>query len=532
MAKMAIEIDRATLDHYKRLAGAKYSNLYTAILSEVNAKGRNDLTAAVQKYSVLFSGALHLVNEKAKQEPSFEQIIHDNALLLLYSAYIASKMVCKDAETLVDQNSQNRSMLLETIVSSGKSLVPERSTDYAAVRSTLENLVNYADESGKQPIETILSYFSEYNAQIVNEFNTTVQKGMLDKIKDIKWIIGKYEVEGIKPVVMPQDAVKIANVHKKEKDQFYTPLTYLHIPENKVLERDRIIGDKNVITYLERMVRCLFMYNPSVGKNPMSEKKIFNNRALLQGLPGGGKGAVSFYIINYAEEFNERVKCNLMVTCFNIDSSYEDGKIQKLKSQLQQITSDNRIFLIYEDEIDGLLKEELPGHQKKSDLQVTQEFNKFLDGQYPNNGNYLLLANINNINNLSVANKSRFYPINWQGAVTKEQKSLLFKYKLENGLKNGYVFINDEEFDKLGNMACEGELTGRDITVICESVCANSFRWNNLGEVYALQNDYERQLKLIDQMYDKMGFQALEKEVLKFIENRGKAQLESIALGG
>lgn len=527
---MTIEkkIDPGILDDYKRLAGVKYTHLFNSLFPKVSS--RKDLEAVVIKYSLLFSGVFHLVDEKIKQDPAFEQIINIDSVSLLYSAYVASKVVCKDAESYVEQNGHSRSMLLDTIVSSSGTLLPERSTDYAVVRSTLENLIACTESSGKKPVEAVLSYFSEYNSQVANELDTTVPRAVLDKIKDIKWIIDKYEVEGIKPVVMPQDAPKIGNVHKKEEEQFYTPLTYLHIPKSKVLPRNRVIGDQDTITFLERMVKCLFMYNPSVGKNPMTEKGIFNNKVLLQGLPGGGKGAVSFYIINFAEEFNKRVKGNLMVTCFNIDSSYEDGKIQKLKSQLHQVTTENKLFLIYEDEVDGLLKEESPGHQKKSDLQVIQEFNKFLDGQYPNNGNYLLLANINNINNLSATNQSRFYKINWQGAVTKEQKSLLFRYKLENGINSGYVAIAQEEFDKLGNVAHEGGLTGRDITTICQTVCANSFRWDDFGKVYDLRDNYEKQLQQIDHLYNRVDFQTLEKETLRFIENKDKAQLESFVL--
>jgi len=530
---MAIEkkIENNALDHYKRLAGAKYNNLYGALTSKVSSKGRNDLASAVQKYSVLFSGAMHLVNDIVKKDAAFEQISQNEPFTLLYSTYIASKIVCKETEQGIEQNGQNSSMLLDTLAT-GKSLLPDRTTDYSAVRSTLENLVEYVCETGKQPVDAVNSFFSEYNSQVFNEIvNSPVSRSIVEKVRDIKWIIGKYEVEGIKPVILSKDAPKIANVHKRENEQFYTPLTYLHIPKNKVLTRDRIIGDQNVINYLERMVKCLFMYNTSVGKNPMSEKKIFNNRVLLQGLPGGGKGAVSFFTINYAEEFNEKVNGNLMVTCFNIDSSYEDGKIQKLKSQLHQLTTENRVFLVYEDEIDGLLKEESPGHQKKSDLQVIQEFNKFLDGQYPNNGNYMMIANINNINNLSAANKSRFYTINWQGAVTKEQKAMMFKYKLETGLKTGYVAISDDDFAKLGAIAQEGELTGRDITVACETVCTNSFRWDALGEVYKLKDNYESQLQKLDELYNKITAKTLESEVIKFIENKNRAQIDSMALG-
>ena len=528
------KVDLENLEHYKRLAGFRYKDLYNNIIDKLCSKkdsGRECATA-VQKYSVLFGAVFNMVNNQAKDTLHPAAVSDDIALL--YSAYVASKVVCKDLEAS-SENGFSRSMALESRIY--KSYVPETKGEHVAMRNTLENLVDFIAESCRQPAESILSYFSEYNSQVASEIAAIAPKITLEKIKDLKWIIGPYEVEGIKPAVAANDATKIKSVSKEENQQFYTPLTYLHIPKNKVLRRERIIGDPNVITFLERMVHCLFMYNPNVRKNPMADEGIFRNRVILQGLPGGGKGAISYYIINKAEEINHKINGNkqnqdgsLMVTCFNINSSYKDGKIQKLKSQFNQVVNENRIFLLFEDEIDGLLKEESPGKQDASDLQVIQEFNKFLDGQYPNNGNYLLLANVNNINNLSAANKSRFYIINWQGAVAKEDQGRLFKYKLERGAEHGFVSISDEDFTRLGELSYKGGLNGRDITVVCEAVCSDAFDWRNVGEIYDLKKEYSRQIEQIRRMYNKVTYANVEAKVLEVIKNKAAADAESIAL--
>lgn len=252
----------------------------------------------------------------------------------------------------------------------------------------------------------------------------------------------------------------------------------------------------------------------------MQEKRMFNNKFILQGMPGEGKGAVSFYIINYAEQLNARVQGDLHVTCFDIDSSYEDGKIQKLKSQFQQIVSQNRLFLIYEDELNGMLKQESPAHQKKSDLQVIQEFNKFLDGQYPDKGNYLLLGNVNDLSDLSLANRSRFAIRNWQGAVTQEQKATLFGFKLEQGRQAGYVQISEKDIAQLGELAVQHGLSGRNITHISDKVCADTFRWDNLADIYEMRHDYAGQLQRIDELHHRITFADIERELLEFVRHR------------
>ena len=529
-------IDDTVLEKYESMVQVRYKSLFSMLQHKVaaakNHPQKSGLSDLVEKYGKMFSSVLHAVSDSMTSEPISELTSSKDDFLILYSAYIASRTIVKDAESASENEPVNTALLLGRKNVPPKDIVEKGKTEYTAIRKALESMVDYLTSLKEFNHDDIADFFIEFSNQANKEIKNVMQGKAYEKLKDISWKIGLYDIDGLKDIVQPQNGRKIKSVQKSEKSQFNTPLVYLHIDKAKVLPKERIVGDPRVLTQLERMVKCLFLYNPKVGRNPTKEKRIFRNKILLQGLPGGGKGAVSFYAIDYAERFNQTVDGDLMVTEFDIDSSYEDGKIQKLKSQIGQIVGQRRLFLIYEDEIDGILKADAPGHQKKSDLQVIKEFNKFLDGEYPDNGNYLFLANLNDIGNLSPDNRRRFYEINWQGAVTKDQKTVLFRYKLEDGMKIGYVSIDDESFGKLGQLAFEHTLTGADITQICDNVTESSFRWDLLPEVYKLKEDYEKQLECIDKIHDMVTLRVVEEEFWRFIDNKTKSNHDSLEYRG
>ncbi|NQU98658.1 AAA family ATPase [Candidatus Woesearchaeota archaeon] len=532
---MAIQktIDEKTLEDYQRRSNVKYSSLYNALVSnsqraeQTKELRRGELSDIVSKYSKLFSSVLHSVEDALKTESLINEVRNKDEFIVQYSAYVASRVVTKDLEALIEPNHNSRALLLSNKKLKEKELIPRDATEYKTIRVAFDNLIAELSESKQTPQDATIDFFTKYSNRAESLIRTNQSRAVVDKIKDINWVIGSYAIDGLKPVVKRENGVKLDDINNREKGQFYTPLRPLSIPEEKVLPKERIVGDQNVMTYLERMVKALFLYSPENRRNPMKEKKKFTNKILLQGLPGGGKGAVSFYIADYTKKLGEKLGRDLMVTNFQFDSSYEDGKIQKLKSQFHQITTDNRLFLIYQDEIDGILKNESPGLQKKSDLQVIQEFNKFLDGQYPDKGNYLLLANLNDINNLSKANRRRFYEINWRGATTEEQKTKLLSYKLEDGVSAGYVQVNDRELKKLGELAYENNLTGADITMICEKVTTDSFKWEKISDIYKMNGNYEEQLALIDRNHTQVGYKDIEREMSSFVDHKTRSSADS-----
>jgi len=130
-------------------------------------------------------------------------------------------------------------------------------------------------------------------------------------------------------------------------------------------------------------------------------------------MPGEGKNMVCHYIINYAERVNETTKGNLIVTKFDSDSSWKNGSVLKLKSQFDQFANENKLFLIFEDEVSKLLRER-GGVNDQDKEDVVLEFQSFLDGAYLNKGNYLIIATTNKYTDLPAAIRRRFEVKSWK----------------------------------------------------------------------------------------------------------------------
>ncbi|MFT4303800.1 MAG: AAA family ATPase [Candidatus Woesearchaeota archaeon] len=517
---MEYKIDAPALENSITRCQVKYDLLYKSLSSRINGKSA-ELGDIALNSGKLFTGSMHCVYEKMRDFSA--GLSNSSEILNVYSAHIASRIMVQDSEDS-GMDRKVRTLVKESFLKE-KNLVDKSKTEYTTIRVALENMVDYLLESPMSPKDSIQDYFKEYSNQSLGILQQISGSRLFDRLKDIKWNIGPYQVSGLDQFVTSNEKVKSAD--KQDKGTFHTPLEYLHIPKEKVLPRDRIVGDPQIITDLERAAKCLMLYNPEVGKNPMKERKMFRNKIILSGMPGEGKTAVAFYIIDYAEKLSKALDSNLLVTNFDIDSSYKAGGIQKLKSQLHQIESSRRPIFIFEDEIDGLLKAESPKMQDKDDNQIIQEFNKFLDGQYQDVGNYILLSTLNNIHNLNPANRSKFHVIPWVGARTSDDKSTLFQFKLEEGIKAGYVKISDNDIKRFGNLAFENSLSGRDITRICEQLCSDSFLWENLSEIYKHRSNYATQVSLIDQMHSEIKSETIENEILRFVEHRSQSDLDS-----
>ncbi|MFH1307728.1 MAG: AAA family ATPase [archaeon] len=520
-------VDDEIFEHHIRSARIKYRNLLSSLSEKSRAAGTgvDSLPDIVRDTSMLFGGSLHLVEEEFRKDSGLNTIRSRDDLLILYSAYIASRVASQDAERTVGQGGTNS--LVQGKKKLDKQLVERGKTEFSTVKMALEGMVEHVIGSKGSPFQSIVDYFSEYSNQVNVELSGALQKGELEKISQIQWTIGPYDVDGLHAVIAASNGNSSSNIQVREKQQFNTPLKYLKIPDDKRLAKDRIVGDQETITYLERMVRCLFLYDSNIDRNPMRDARIFQNAILLQGLHGQGKGAVSYHSIDFAEQLNDRLGGNLLVTKFDIDSSYVDGRIQKLKSQFHQISSERRIFLVYQDEIDGMLEDRKSANGQNSNQDVVQEFNKFLDGEYPNKGNYLLIGNINDVGNLRATHQSRFNIINWQGPTTEEQYFSLWKYKLEKGVREGYVSVSDGDLKQLGNLSMKYVLSGRDVTKICERAIGDSFSWDKLGEVHELRGDYQRQIQHIPSLFKRIDYSNLQGRVNNFVEHKERAHKDS-----
>lgn len=531
---MVHTIQQETLEHSQRLVQNRYRPVFNILRGTIK-KSRGDDSQAreisdiVDKYARLFSAVVHSIEDTFGQDSDLGLLTPSTRddFLVAYSANIAAKTVAKDLEASLETFPHATAKVLDSRQPFDQNVFSWGQPSYSTVKLALEGMVKHAINSGKHPLQSLKDYFSMYANLTNRQIRTRIDKEAYDIFKDVKWKIGNYELDGLTPIVIANNGTSTKPVAKIERTQFYTPFQYLHLDKSELLPRSRIVGDQNVITYLERMVRCLFMYDPKVGKNPMKAKKKFQQHVLLAGMPGSGKGKVNEYLVDFAEQFNEKVGSDLMVTQLEFDSSFMDGSIQKLKSQFRQVGEGKRIFVIYQDEIDQKFAEK--GHGREtSNNDVIKEMQKFMQGQYENKGNYLILAATNQYGRLPAAIRSRFYKVSWQGAVTPQQKGTLFKYKLEPGAEAGYVPISNEEYAELGKLAHSHNLSGRDVDTICKKLMADAFRWDNLGKVWGLRGDYDAQLDMIDQINNDITFAQVQAELKSFAANEAQAKEDSL----
>ncbi len=526
---MEYTIEKDQWEYAQRITSNKYRSLFSMIKNTVQSAGGKsnigELSDVVNNYSRLFSSALECVEGKFKHDSLLNLTGSKDDLLVAYSANIASKTVLKDLESALENSMQEHSQKLEPIKDFDSVSFKWGETSYAAVRMASEGMAEFCISSKNNPLESMKKYFAEYSNNINEKIKSKMNNAIYQKIQGIKWNIGPYYIDGLKPIILPKNGKSNKRIEERETEQFYTPFQNLIIDD--ILPKDRIIGNQKIITDLERMARCLFLYNEKQERNPMTAKQKFQQKILIEGKKGEGKGEVCKYLIDYARNINKTLGSKLKVTFFEFDSSYVDGSIQKLKSQFKQISNSDELYLIWQDEIDQILEEKGTGRDS-SNTDVIKEFQKFLQGQYINKGNYLILATTNEYLKLKPAIRDRFYPYVWEGAKTQNQKATLFQYKLEDAIQAGYINLKEEELSRLGKIAFDYRVSGREITNICSKVKAEAFKWDDLKQVFDLRDDYQAQLAKIDEINNTVGFQEIKRELAFLIKNKKTAIEDSI----
>jgi hypothetical protein len=518
---------------------AESKNTYNSLLELIRRQSKRhsvELSDLVDNYSSLFAGIVKGVGKISTHDPVITGSKDSDNLLIAYSMAIASKTITKDLESMLGEGS------MQMNVDDTVEIEPDKTyewgkTTYSNTKIALESMAKYGIESSKKPIEALKDFFDIYTQIITNHIASKMEPKSYEALRSIKWEIGSYKIDGLDKLNQTTQKKQSENnlilPKNQENDRFHTPLQQLIIPENEIIPKERIVGDHSIIDHLERMVAILFCYNINVGMNPyIDDEDMFTSTIILEGMPGGGKGVVCYHTIDYALKLNEAIKSDLLITEFVVDSSWVDGSILKLKSQFKQIMDDNRKYIIFQDEIQRLIKSSSKGIESSHNEDVVLELQKFINGTYRNKGNYLLLATTNKFNSLPLAIRDRAHLHSWKGAQTPEEKATLYRFKLEKGIQRGYVQVSDSELRQLGKLAYEAELSGRTITRICKTAKQNNYNYDGIGKVLRLNNgSYDDQVKEKNKLFGKITFDVLEAETLRAIDNIRAGKENTIRYG-
>ncbi len=483
---------------------------------------REKIRPLVKEYFQLLIGTYYSVEKKVKDNDLIGNVLGREDISSIYCMYIASKLIGSNLDLRLGPNGKNQHQISRDI--RNRRLIKTGLKDeYSNFDIALSSLFDYINRSRNPTQRDVRDFNREYQKQAVICLKNIANEEVFNSLKEIKWNIDGQKIYGIevpKEVNLVQnDSIKKAQ--HKEVEMFETPLEYMRIDKKKVMPKEQIIGDIKVIEELEKSVRQLLSYNTTHKRNLFKELGLFNNKHLLQGLPGTGKTRVALYLIDYAERLNVRYGGDLMISALNINSSWKDGDIQKLQSQFNQICYENKTFFIFEDEIDALLKDGPQSKEDRGQVRIKKEFNKFLEGAYPDNGNYLFLTTLNRLENLTQDNRERFSCHNWKGAVTAEEKGLLIKYKLNEGYA-GNVNLSDRDLKKLGNLTYQSNLGGRDIAKVCLGIKQESF--DDSEEIFDLlkrnESSLESQKEIIISNIQEINYSNLKSRFEDYILNR------------
>ncbi|PLW80069.1 hypothetical protein C0585_04085 [Candidatus Woesearchaeota archaeon] len=515
--KPVFDIDRETLDYNLNFAGSKYRSFLSnlRIKLDKNPDRLSKIINSSRKYLETYHSAKSLLER--------EFFGHENSNQIL-SQYVSSKVVSNSLEELINDNRQFVTYF-NTDFEFGnvwKDNLPE----YEKVKNVLINLEEATKDIESDSLPVINEFFSAYSNYMAN-YLLSFDSDYFENVKDIQWNIDGQIIDGIK--IEDRRPIENIDIEKNEifeddkpkGTDFFTPLKPFLYDKNKVLPRNEIIGNENIIKEIEESVKMLFCYNTKEKINPFIVKKRFHNSILLDGMPGSGKTELSRYIMWYADELNNNTDSNLLITSLDISSSMYDGNIQKLRSQLNQISKGDKLYLIFQDELNQLVKNPEITERDSGKADILFEFQKFLEGDYINRGNYILLGTTNIATNLPRPVYDRFEVFNWKGVENVEDMANLIQFKLKEGIISGYVNINSDEYYELGKIAYEGGLSARESSNICTKSLKNAFRKEEgIYEVHKFKEDLEKQLDIIDKMHNEINYSMIASNMIDRINTK------------
>lgn len=181
---------------------------------------------------------------------------------------------------------------------------------------------------------------------------------------------------------------------------------------------------------------------------------------LIHGPPGSGKSLLVNYLGSYATMKKDVEQVDLSIVSFDVKSAYAGGSLMEFQNQVDEIRHNSRKkYMIIQDDFDTSMDQ--------SDRRLNIEVYRFLADE--DISNYLIIGVTNQINAIAPTLKDRSRVVYWNGAVTAPQKADLCWMQFYPELNPKMVDLSTDDLNKLGQLAYELGLSGRDITAICSN---------------------------------------------------------------
>ena len=292
-----------------------------------------------------------------------------------------------------------------------------------------------------------------------------------------------FQVNGIR--ASKKKSKKTAQFSNGE-EQFKKDFKEIKLIGSKKVYSRNIIGNQEAVYEVGEAVKDLLAYRIKEKENPFVQGRKnygFEQGLLLMGGPGTGKTMTAFYGMTLADKIAKSYAKDLKIVKFDIESSFQDGGIQMMRNQLESICRGDEIYLVFIDEIDTVISSR--SGEDKSNFNQKQklgELMRFIEGDYPNLGNYLIIATTNDTGNVDTALKNgRLKRIYCPGPITAKEKVGVLVANFSDDIENGLVKVNN--WVEIGNLAYQYQLDGRVLRDVVKACYKESRQISNKDRI-------------------------------------------------
>ncbi|MFC1704974.1 AAA family ATPase, partial [Nanoarchaeota archaeon] len=276
------------------------------------------------------------------------------------------------------------------------------------------------------------SYVSEENYFFYNLSNLASKTLLSDKYQKQRELLEGlvvrgpgFEVNGVKRTTKKNASGKGQAGYVNGEDQFKKDFKIISLTEDRRVYAGQIIGNEEAIRGMDNLARKLIAYRKAEKQNPYLEgrrNRGFSQGILLLGDTGTGKTLSAYYGMTVLQDKARRYGRDIEFVKFDMESSFQEGGVQMLRHQLEQICIGDKTYFIFIDEIDTVVTSRTDLNSSSHyQNQKLGELIRFLDGDYPNPGNYGLVGTTNKPDLVDRAlSNARFERIYCEGPVTAE----------------------------------------------------------------------------------------------------------------
>ncbi len=285
-----------------------------------------------------------------------------------------------------------------------------------------------------------------------------------------------------------------------------------------------IVGNEEMITPLKRFVDVLMHYDPRTKRNPYAERYGVTNTFLFWGGTGVGKTTTLRAVINYAVEQANKLGKPFFVRPVNssdFKTEFYAQSANNIRKLRDEILKGEAIYLSYTDDIDTVFFSRDELEKRPEDKAVLGEIMATLDQLVEMAENYFGYVALTNMPvsgvDFAMARRLQENQSEVKGAHTPKQFAELFKIKLRQGLKVGYVRVKD--WDRFGGMCVEYGFHGGDVKNISKSLISYANDFEMPVEVYSGISE-EQKYKIIDSLIRHVDDSVVERTMMQYHEER------------